>query len=99
MKKGFIVALSVFLLLLVSLYFFIPGKIFVTQSVTSSANQNAVYRFLSEDSNWAKWWPEPKPATTHSLKELQFGEYRFTIVNHLYNAFEINIEKGGHTIS
>ncbi len=99
MKKGFIVALSVFFLLLVSLYFFIPGKIFVTQSVISSANQNAVYRFLSEDSNWAKWWPEPTPATTHSSRELQFGEYRFTIVNHLYNAFEINIEKGAQAAS
>ncbi|MGK2861561.1 MAG: hypothetical protein ACSLE0_06475 [Chitinophagaceae bacterium] len=99
MKKGFIVALTVFFLLLVSFYFFIPGKIFVTQSINSTTNLNAVYRFLSQDSNWAKWWPQPAQATSHSSRELQFGDYRFTIVNPLYNAFEINIEKGGHTIS
>ncbi len=99
MKKRFVAALSVLLLILASLYFFIPGKIFVSESITSTANQNAVYRFLSEDSNWIKWWPEKPKVNTSPAGKWQLDGYMFNIVTPLYNAFEVNIEKDGHSIN
>jgi hypothetical protein len=58
MKKWLIGAFIAVVILLISFQLFIPRSIVIRKSVTTRANLNGVYRFLGEDSNWTKWWPQ-----------------------------------------
>ena len=93
MKKWIIVAFSLFLLFLIGVYFFIPGKIVVTRSITANANQSGVYRFLTDESNWSKWWPGSSSTDKDADTVFESGGYRFKKTIHGYNSFGIIIEK------
>ena len=84
------------LLLLTGSYLFIPGKIEVTRSVTANANPVAVRRFLSEDSNWARWWPG-SVSNADGAPVFESGGYRFKKSRVLYHAFEMLITHGKTT--
>src|SRR5688572_3743418 len=92
--KKWIVGVSLLLLLsLISVYFFIPSEVTVTNSITANANQTGVYRFLTNDSNWMKWWPGSSFVHNDSKGVFESDGYRFNKNKLLYNAFEIIIEK------
>jgi hypothetical protein len=93
MKKWLIRVVFVFILFLIGSYFFIPKKIFVTKSITANANQTGVYRFLSDESNWQKWWPGSSSINKDAENVFESGGYRFKKTKLLYNSFEISIEK------
>ena len=93
MKKWIIVTGSLFLLFLISTYFIIPKKIFVSSSFTTNANQTGVYRFLTDESNWHKWWPESSSNNNGGDTVLESGGFLFKKDNPLYNAFDISITK------
>jgi len=93
MKKWLIGLVSLLLLFLISIYVYIPGKIFVIKSISVNANQNGVYRFLSDDLNWKKWWPDPVFFQEGTSIVFQYGNYQFKKSKHLYNSFEIAIRK------
>lgn len=58
MKKWFFISFTVILLILIGLvYFIIPNKIFIHQTMVLNAKQNAVFRTLSDSKTWGKWWP------------------------------------------
>jgi hypothetical protein len=99
MKKWFIVVCSLFLLFLISAYFIIPGKIVVTKSIIANANQNSVYRFLTDDSNWQKWWPVPSYINQGVEIVFETGGFVFKKNNPLYNALDITITKDKRTDS
>ncbi len=94
MKKWLFGGTAILLLFLLSCIFFIPAKIIVLKSVTAKANLNGVYRFLENDSNWKKWWPEQFSAAEGSTVALpESGEFKFIKTKQGYNSFEIDIEK------
>ena len=93
MKKWIIGACSILLLLFISSYFFIPGKIIVTRSITANANQTGVFRFLTDESNWQKWWPDSSSVIVDRQTVFESGGYHFEKTKMLYNSFEITIEK------
>lgn len=94
MKKWIVIACSLVFLFLAGVYFFIPDKIIVTRSITANANQSGVYRFLSDTSNWARWWPGSSSADKDLDRVLESGGYRFKKTVEGYNSFGIIIEKG-----
>ena len=58
MKKWFFIPFAITLLVLVSLvYFVIPNKILIHQTIVLNAKQNAVFRSLTDTKTWGKWWP------------------------------------------
>jgi len=99
MKKWIIGVASILFLFLLSSYFFIPRKIFVTKSVTANANQAAVYRFLNNESNWSKWWPGASSGNNVPNTIFESGGFHFKKTKPLYNAFEIIINKDRRTDS
>lgn len=94
MKKWIIVACSLFVLFLISAYSIIPKKILLTKSITANANQTGVYRFLTDESNWQKWWPGSSYIDEGARAVLESGGYLFKRTKLLYNSFEISIQKG-----
>ena len=99
MKKWFIAILSLIFLFFIIAYFIIPGQIFVTRSFTSNANQTGVYRYLTHQSNWQKWWPANGSGKTRTDTLLEEAGFSFHINKILYNAFDISISKGKNTDS
>jgi hypothetical protein len=93
MKKWLILVFSLFLLFWISCYFFIPEKIIVTKSIAVNANQAGVYRFLTDESNWQKWWPES--SSVNDVRNIVFeaGGFQFKKNKPLYNSFEIIIDQ------
>ena len=63
------------------------------RSITANANQAGVLRFLNDETNWKKWWPDSSSANGNPQTVLELGGYRFKKANTRYNSFEIYIEK------
>ncbi len=68
MKRIIIVFSVAILLLLASIYLFIPNRISISEKVSIPANRDGLLRQLGDGSNWHKWWPGEK--TTDSGKEM-----------------------------
>lgn len=93
MKKWIVVAFSLVILSLVGIYFFIPDKIVVTRAIAANANQSGVYRFLSDASNWARWWPGLSSNEKDPDTVFESGGFRFEKAMDGFNMFGIIIEK------
>ncbi|HEY6083100.1 MAG TPA: hypothetical protein VIU45_06550 [Chitinophagaceae bacterium] len=79
MRKAVITILGVFVLLTGSIYFFIPGKINITDYTAVNATANGTYRVLSDTGKWAGWWPK------------DLNNYTYTLSEKLYNAIKVSI--------
>ncbi|MBC7826116.1 MAG: hypothetical protein H7122_00105 [Chitinophagaceae bacterium] len=88
MKKWLIGLLLVIGLAVGSSYFFIPDRLKISKHVIINNNQQGVFRFLADEDNWEKWWPD-NGATEASI--LKHGDFEFQIKQVLHNAFEINL--------
>ena len=98
MKKWLIGIFAIIILFLISCQIFIPQNIIVVKSVIAKANLNGVYRFLSSDSNWIKWWPEKFSASSESAMALpESGGFQFIKTKLGYNSLEIVIKKDKKT--
>lgn len=97
MKKWIIGALILLLLSLSSIYIFIPANIVVTKSIIVDANQAATHRFLRDESNWQKWWPDS--SGDNKMAELKFDDYLFNKNKSLFNSIEVAIKKNGEELN
>lgn len=99
MKKwllGFILLLFLFF---VGTYFFIPRKIVITRAVNANANQAGVFRFLSEEKNWKRWWPGEITESNDSTAMFEAGGYCFTKTGTHFNSFDFSIKKDKQTFN
>jgi len=92
MKKKLVIAVLLVLIILAGALLFIPKKIKVSSSVTYAANAQGVFNFLTDQTNWEKWWPG-KISGNEGKLVFNFSSYNFYIDKMLYNACEINFEK------
>ncbi len=88
MKKWLIGGVILFLL---GCQFLIPKKVNVSKTIVANANLDAVFRFLSNDSKWAAWWPSAN-SDPHMPGGFQFDKYSFRKTKTRYNAFGIEIK-------
>jgi hypothetical protein len=95
MRKWWIAILVVILLFFAFVYLFIPKTIVISKSAVAISNQTAAFRFLSDSSNWQKWWPGKTIAKENS-STLEFSGYNFKLENIGYNAIRIGLEKNQH---
>jgi hypothetical protein len=94
MKKWIVIVFSLVALLLIAVYFLIPGKIVVTRSIAANANQSGAYRFLTDASNWSAWWPGSSITNKGGDTVLESGGYRFQKPMPGYYRFSMTVEKG-----
>jgi len=85
MKKIILFVIIVLLVAIGAVYLFFPGNKQVVASMPVKAALPGVYRIMSADSNWKKWWP--------SSTAFQIYDYQFKIEGHIFNAFDISIKK------
>jgi hypothetical protein len=58
MKKWFIGFLLIVVLVVASIYIFIPNKLEISQTAYIKVPPPAAYRFIANQSKWRHWWPE-----------------------------------------
>ena len=93
MKKWFAILLSVVILLIVSVYIFIPGTLIISSVSMINCNTNAAERILSDTAAWKKWWPSEKKGS-----EFFYKNYSFSISQILPNIIGITIKKNHSSI-
>ena len=99
MKRIFL-GLTVFLFLLIAtVYAFIPGKLTVSSASSFKANQESVYRFLINDSNWQKWWPGTISKSSRGSLLFRYKDYDFQIGQIFYNVIQLKIGKDNNSSS
>jgi hypothetical protein len=94
MKKWIIVPIALLPAALLATYIFVPAKINVSQSVTINCTQGAANRYLVNDSNWVKWWPQntsvPLTAQTQA-SGFPYHDYTFLPNQHMFDAIGVRI--------
>ena len=57
MKKWLAGFFLLVILAILSIYIFIPAQLNISEATIMKANTNSLFRYLSDDAKWAKWWP------------------------------------------
>src|SRR6266581_8299490 len=96
MKKIAITVFAFCLLMLVSIYFSIPGNIRLSKSVTINCTADGANRFLSQKNNWKKLWPGGN-YNSNSDQIIYKGD-TFQIINRLRNSIELLIHHHNLTL-
>jgi hypothetical protein len=78
MKKWLMVLLITLIGFIAAVYLFIPNKIIVSQDIAVKVNREGLYRNLSDEDNWNKWWPGNKTGPDGS------GHYNLGFNNAVY---------------
>ncbi len=102
MKKGLIGLLFICLVVLVSIYIFIPDNLVISKITLVKANQNSSYRILADENQWGKWWSSFSKQDSLSFKVLKAYNYKnisYSINNKMDNAVGILIKNKDFEIS
>lgn len=61
-------------------YIFIPSKIYFSEAVVIRVDRNNATRFLMDENNWKKWWPEKNnnPDSAHKVIYL-YKNYSYSV--------------------
>jgi hypothetical protein len=63
MKRIFLFLAVILVLLVACTYVFIPNKIYIHKTGAAGANRLPLFRNLSNETEWIKWWPGEKDTT------------------------------------
>ncbi len=84
-----------FLLSLACIYGFIPGEPVISKVVLVESSPNKIYKYLSEENNWARWWPRktdsPSRTSGHENDSFKYDGYNYQLNQALFNAVEVHI--------
>ena len=98
MKKWLLILLAVLIIVIASIYIFIPARLSVTESVPVTATQEGAIRMFSQKQNWYKFWPHGSLIKTDTSLLFTSKGYNFRINRILLNGMEITIERNNDTI-
>ncbi|MEO5682951.1 MAG: hypothetical protein ABIQ88_09930 [Chitinophagaceae bacterium] len=102
MKKLALLLLAILALTITGSYYLIPDKLAVTEIVKVNRVAEAVYRNLSNEGTWRKWWPGLTGEDTAAVsgKFFAINNRRYSLSKKMTNNFEILIEsENGNTPS
>jgi len=97
MKKIVLAILLVLVLFIAVVYVFIPNSLTISSAASFHANRDGVYRFLSDENNWQKWWPGSISKTAGDSIQFRYEDCDLRIEEILYNAVELKVSKNSDT--
>jgi len=107
MKKRLLIFSAVLIIIIASIYIFIPGRLSITESVPVTATQEGTIRMFSNRANWYKFWSGSSAINSRSGGSLinpdssvfcSSDGYNFYIKKILLNSIELTIEKNRDSI-
>lgn len=102
MKKWIIVPVALIPAALLATYILVPAKINLSQSITVNCTQGAANRYLVNDSNWVKWWPQNAslPLTSQTQANgFSYNHYIFLPNQRMFDAIGVRIDTDELTIN
>ena len=94
MKKGLLVVFALLIVLVGSVYIFIPAQLDISRLVIVHANSVATFRCLADEAKWLAWWPGTvsTPAMPgEGAKDFQYNNTAYHINQASVNAVGIRI--------
>ncbi len=94
MKKIVIGLPVLFVVLIVCSYFFIPGRLTISETITLNCTLNGATRIISNEHTWSRWWPnqnENKAAVKDS--SFIYKEYSYKLNRETPNVLQIILQK------
>ena len=79
-------------IVVIIIYFFLPGSVSFNQQVIIHGNVTNATRFLSEESQWHKWWPQNIKSGNDSSGQLLYDSYKYAINWKLLSGDSVKIE-------
>ena len=101
MKKWFFIPIAISLLVLIGLvYFIIPNKILIRQTIVLNAKQNAVFRSLTDTKTWGKWWPVKNNRDTNIVvNTYNLNNKNYNLADILTTSLLINIQSKDNSLT
>ncbi len=94
-SKKITISIFVGVSLLVSLALILPLQSNVKETIRLSANNDALFRQLMQDSTWEKWWPG-KTVEVNSKAILVQDDIEFSVHRILYNTIEFKTNSNSY---
>lgn len=82
-----------------SIYIFIPDTIVISNISSAEATITGVFRYMSQDENWEKWWLDEKGKSHIKGEPFTYGSDEFQITRRYYNGVGIDIRQNGTKFS
>ena len=95
MKKWLIAVAALFIILVISIYIFIPSELTVSTVSAAKCTSTGAVRILSDTDGWKKWWPGNENLQG---KKLVYKNNSYTVSEFVINGFKINIGGNGGTV-
>ena len=96
MKKWLIALTAVFIILVISIYIFIPSELAISTVSAARCTGTGAVRRLSDTDTWKKWWPANENLEG---KELVYKNNTYSVSEFIINGFKINIREEGNTVA
>lgn len=89
MKRWFGIVIGLLIIALAAFYLFVPGTIHISSIKTVNSSMQTGLRYLSNDSNWAKWWPGETEAGGFT-----FHGNQYSLKRKMFQSFEVEVKHG-----
>ena len=93
MKKWFIGLLIGAVLLISSVYLFIPNVISIKSEMIINTSRSGLFRILMDNEKWAKWWPSKEilPSTDYNQQNLLYNGISYKVNSKNISQLKIDI--------
>jgi hypothetical protein len=91
MKKWLFGLLAVLVLLMISIYVFIPGQIRISDNVLTGCDNKNVSVFLHDQEKWMRWWPKQAATITSTDSFVNYNDGRYKLTKPLADGGEIQL--------
>jgi effector-binding domain-containing protein len=94
MKKVLVGLIVISLALSASAFILIPKELTISKVTLIQANENTLYRYLSNEGKWKKWWPS-KNTTSDKNGVYGYNGFAYSLSKALYHAVEVKMSNEG----
>ena len=94
MKKGLLLLIVLLLIGFGSVYFVIPDRMLIQQTLNIPVNSKGFIRNFSDEKRWRLWWPgkNENRAPDRGLPSLRFNNYTYTILEKKLSSFVLSVD-------
>src|SRR6476659_6148858 len=94
MKKVLVGLLVILIALSASALILIPKELTISKVTLMQAKENTLFRYLSNEGKWKKWWPS-KNITSDKNGVYSFNGFTYSLSKSLYQAVEVKMANDG----
>ncbi|HSU49476.1 MAG TPA: hypothetical protein VLJ41_02755 [Segetibacter sp.] len=94
MKKVLVGLLVILIALSASALILIPKELTISKVTLMQAKENTLFRYLSNEGKWKKWWPS-KNITSAKNAVYSFNGFTYSLSKSLYQAVEVKMANDG----